>query len=87
MENFLFIKTNGIFLICISMDDLRILELPALVFVLWFSGFQYKETSCLKPLVFIQYGDGNTFPFSLPVRTNKDVHNDILTTIHLPKLL
>lgn len=90
MKDFLFIMTNGIFsafLICISVEDLLILELQTLSFILWFSGFQYKEASHLLPLVSVQYWDRNTFPFSLPVRTNKNVHEDILSTIHLPKEL
>lgn len=90
MKDFLFVMINGIFsafLIRISVEDLLILELQTLLFIVWFSDFQYKEASHLLPLVSTQYWDRNTFPFSLPVRTNKDLHNDILTTIHLPKEL
>lgn len=52
-----------------------------------FSGFQYKETSHHVLLVSIQYWDRSTFPSNLPVRTNKDVSDDVLTIIHLPKEL
>jgi len=88
MRDFLFIMIEEIFsafLICISVEDLLILELQTLLFILWYSGFQYKETPHLVPLVSIQYSDRNTFSFGLPVRTNKDVHDGILTTVHLPK--
>lgn len=50
--------TNGIFsafLICISVEDLLILKLQTLSFILWFSDFQYKEASHLLPLVSVQY--------------------------------
>lgn len=50
--------TNGIFstfLIRISVEDLLILELQTLLFIVWLSDFQYKEASHLVPLVSTQY--------------------------------
>lgn len=58
MKDFVFVMTSGIFsafLIRISAEDLPVLELQTLLFIVWFSDFQYKEASHLVPLVSTQY--------------------------------